>query len=91
MGARLEHVPDGLGELESHLDAGDFGATLAAETTLGPLVVLGVDRMAGGVDGGCQPAASWWLTPPALSPGGAVGWIRTVGPYLFGAMMSGGV
>ena len=44
---RLEHVPDGLGELASHLDPGDRGPALAAEPTLGALVVLDVDRVLG--------------------------------------------
>ena len=43
-------MPDGLGELASHLNPGHLGAALAAEATLGALVVLGVDRVLGGVD-----------------------------------------
>jgi hypothetical protein len=47
-----EHVPDRLGELARHLDAGHLGAALAAETALGCFVVRGVDGVAGGVHGG---------------------------------------
>ena len=43
--ARLEHVPDGLGELASYLDTRDLGAALAPEAGLGPLVVVLVGRM----------------------------------------------
>jgi len=45
-------VPDGLGELASHLDPGHLGPALAAEASLGALVVLDIDRVLSGVDGG---------------------------------------
>jgi hypothetical protein len=48
--SRVEHVPDGLGEPASHLDAANLGPALAAEATLGALVVLGIDRVLGGMD-----------------------------------------
>ncbi len=38
--AGLEHVPDGLGKLAGDLDTSDLHAALAAETSLGPFVVL---------------------------------------------------
>ena len=44
-------MPDGLGELASHLDPGHLGPALAAEPTLGALVVLDVDRVLGRMDG----------------------------------------
>jgi len=47
--ARLEHVPDGLGEFAGDLDTGDLRAALAAETSLGPLVVLLVGIMVSGM------------------------------------------
>ena len=43
--ARLEHVPDGLGELASYFDTRDLGAALTTEAGLGPVVVVPVDRM----------------------------------------------
>jgi hypothetical protein len=49
-----EHVPDGLGELASDLDAGDLGAALAAEPLLGGLVMVGVAGVTGGMGGGLQ-------------------------------------
>src|SRR5919109_5501641 len=45
-----EHVPDRLGELASELDLGDLGAALAAQTALGALVALLVERVRGGGD-----------------------------------------
>ena len=47
-----EHVPDGLGELAGDLHAADRGAALLAEAGLGALVVVTIDPMADGVDGG---------------------------------------
>src|SRR3954452_1563037 len=43
-----EHVPDRLGEPASDIDLSDFGAALAAQTSLVALVTLGVDRVAAG-------------------------------------------
>jgi hypothetical protein len=47
-----EHVPDGLGEGAGEFDAGDLGATLAAEAGLGSLVVVAVTLVVGSVNRG---------------------------------------
>src|SRR6266487_6771512 len=46
-----EHEPDGFGELAGDLHPGHLGAALSAQPAFGPLVVLLVARMTGGVDG----------------------------------------
>jgi hypothetical protein len=46
-----QHVPDGLGHAAGDVDPGDLRATLAAETTGGALVALGIDGIAGAVYG----------------------------------------
>ena len=38
--ARLERVPDGVGELAGHFDTRDLGAALATESGLGSVVVV---------------------------------------------------
>jgi len=43
-------VPDGLSQLAGDLDPSHLRPTLAAEPSFGPLVVLGVRRVSGGVD-----------------------------------------
>jgi hypothetical protein len=48
---RLEHVPDGLGELAGHLNAGDHRTALATEPLLRALIVRGIDRVLGRMDG----------------------------------------
>lgn len=45
------HVPDGLGQLACHLDAGDLLAALLPEPLGCALVVLGVGGVSGGVGG----------------------------------------
>src|SRR6266498_4440667 len=45
-----EHEPDGFGELAGDLHPGHPGAALSAQPAFGPLVVLLVARMTGGLD-----------------------------------------
>ena len=57
-----EHVPDRLGEPAGEVDLGDLGAALAAETALGALVALAVERVLAGRQGGLEqsPAQVAW-------------------------------
>src|SRR6476620_10888254 len=49
---RGEHVRGGLGQLAGDLDPGHLGAPWATEPDPGGLIVIDVDGVAGGVDGG---------------------------------------
>jgi hypothetical protein len=46
-----KHEPDSLGELAGHLDPGHLRPSLAAEPAFGPLEMLAVERVPGGVRG----------------------------------------
>ena len=61
--ARLEHVPDGLGELAGYFDASDLGAALATKAGLGPVVVVLVDRMTRHVHSGPDESPAQVLRP----------------------------
>ena len=58
-----------LGELAAEVDLRDLGARLFAETTLGALVALAVERMRGGGDRGPPSAPTAGTLGPCLDSG----------------------
>jgi hypothetical protein len=83
-----EHVPDRLGQPAGQVDPGDLRPALLAQAGPGPLVALGVDRMAGGVRGRLDQRPAQVLRPvlgqrgPVVAAAGLVD--RRTQPSFFG-------